>query len=255
MATAQYIYGETKPVNRRSAERRRAPGRRRSDRIRARRARRISNLVMVLVFSLVGLAGYFTYKNTAVSEISWASLFFNPKIKEKGFQIGGVTLGMTPAMIGRLHSNLEVSTGENGEKKGSYASGGAFYNLKFIGTAGDYKAYRLRYDQAFSTIPQTEILDSISRKHGNPATSDCVRSIAKPATRCHFRWWPDGGVVLDVYIAEIDGLSGQTRTEVSVLAVDMNLEGKRLRRLAKQSEGRRPIKLPDGGAGKESLPF
>ncbi len=210
---------------------------------------------MLLVFSLVGLAGYFTYKSTAINEISWTSLFFNRKIKEKGFEIGGVTLGMTPAMIGRLHSNLKLTTGKDGGKNGSYASGGAFYNLKFISTEGDYKAYRLRYDQAFSTIPQTEILNSISRKHGNPATSDCVRSTAKSATKCHFRWWPDGGVVLDVYTAEIDDTRGRTHTEVSMVAVDMNLEGKRLRRLAKKRGRLGPFKLPDGSAGKESFPF
>ncbi|MEE8394359.1 MAG: hypothetical protein V3R66_08440 [Rhodospirillales bacterium] len=169
------------------------------------------------------------FKTTSVREINWSNLFFNRNIEARQFEIDNVALGMTPANVKRLHSNLSLIIDENGGAKGSYTSNGALYSVWFLGSDEREKAYRLRYDQVFRTIGETEILNRINRKYGQPATSDCFHSSAISANKCHFKWWPNGGVSMDVFIATITDPSGQVRTEVSMVAADVTLEGKRFR--------------------------
>lgn len=186
-----------------------------------------STLVILTVLSTLALVGFLVYQSGPEHAINWSKLLFIQNKPAQEFDMGGIELGMTPEMVEKMHPNLDLTNVVRGEKIGTFNENGAKYTVWFVSLNGIEKAYRIRYDQVFKGKTETDIVESIGRRHGKPGTSDCVKGSASER-RCHFQWWPSGGIALDV-ISMTEKQAGEPVTGVSMIATDTYLDGKRIR--------------------------
>ena len=143
--------------------------------------------------------------------------------------MGGIELGMTPEKVERNHPNLDLTSLVQGEKTATFKADGARYTVWFVSINGIEKAYRIRYDQVFVGKTETDIVEDIGRRHGKPGTSDCTRN-AQAERKCHFQWWPSGGIAL-IVLSSTGKQAGTPVTGVTMIATDTYLDGKRIRNL------------------------
>ncbi|MHA1598580.1 MAG: hypothetical protein ACTSV1_07640 [Alphaproteobacteria bacterium] len=202
---------------------------------RARRDRRapdrspgIGTLFIMCLFGLAALGLFVFFETDVGTKIEWRKMFFPKDRDTTSFKMGGVSLGMSAKDIRLKHSNLNLNKVASGESIGSFSFDGANYTLWFVEIDGRDKAYRMRYDQAFTSRSEIEILDSIGDKHGKPGTSECTKA-GVDARKCHFQWWPSGGIALNVSTTETTKPGTKRRTEVTMIATDTYLDGKRMR--------------------------
>ena len=218
-------------------EQRGSDRRRKTDRRVGNRGRRkedggsIRTLVFFCLAALLALIAFLVFETNIGAEINWRKMFFLKNKLQQTFKLGGVSLGMSPDLVRKHHPNLDLSSLGRGETAATFKFDGAHYIVWFINIDGHEKAYRMRYDQSFATRTEEEILDSIGDKHGKPGTSECAKA-GDLARKCHFQWWPAGGIALNVSTTETKSASKQTRTDVTMIATDTYLDGKRMRNLS-----------------------
>ncbi len=213
---------------------RRKGDRRKGDRRKTNRGRRKSdsNSIRTLLYlccaALFGLGVFIVFETKVGDEIDWRRLFFQKEAEKQSFKMGNVSLGMTPDKVREQHPNLDLSNLGRGESAVTFNFEGAHYTVWFININGRDKAFRMRYDQSFRTRTEAEILESIGKKHGKPGTSECSKA-GDQERKCHFQWWPFGGTALNVSTTEVKSGQGKSRTDVTMIATDTYLDGKRLR--------------------------
>jgi len=258
MTARTQIDGSDKRVHDRRSrtDRRTAKNDRRKDRRSDQRQEHGPGIGTLFVMCLVGLLalGIFVIFETNIgSEIDWRKMFFTKDVDTTSFKMGGVSLGMSADKVRRMHSNIDLKAVGSGETIGSFNYEGANYILWFVKVDGRDKAYRMRYDQAFASRSEQGILDAIGDKHGKPGTSECTKAGAE-ARKCHFQWWPSGGIVLNVITTERTPPGAERRTEVTMIATDTYLDGKRMRlRSALRAPAQK--KKKQGKKTPEKLPF
>lgn len=213
----------------------------------------IGTLLLLCVLGLIALGVFIAFKTKIGANIDWRSMFFSKDVDTTSFRMGGVSLGMSTDKIKRMHSNIELKSVGSGETIGSFNYQGANYILWFVKVDGRDKAYRMRYDQAFASHSEQDILDRIGDRHGKPGTSECTKA-GEQARKCHFQWWPSGGIALNVITTENTKQGADKRTEVTMIATDTYLDGKRMRlRKALRAPS---LKLENQGEKNiEKLPF
>ncbi|HER25876.1 MAG TPA: hypothetical protein ENI69_02070 [Rhodospirillales bacterium] len=214
--------------DRRRGDRRLAAGRRQVDESK----KSFSSLVILTVLSSLALVFFLAYQSGIGNDVDWRK-FFNLKVKTgSSFEMGGVEFGMDPEMVEKKHPNLDLTSLVRGEKIATFKTGGARYTVWFVSINGRDKAYRIRYDQVFKGKTETDIVEDIGRRHGKPGTSDCSAGAAGER-RCHFQWWPSGGISLNV-LSITRKRAGQPVTGVTMIATDTYLDGKRIRNQDRQ---------------------
>lgn len=215
-------------------EQRRGDRRNRTDRRNPNRGRRkldsgnTKTLIFFCLAALLGLFAFITFETNIGTEINWRKMFLQKEKLIQAFSLGGVSLGMSPEAVLKKHPNLSLSNLGRGETAATFNFEGAHYIVWFIKMNGRNKAYRMRYDQSFTTRTEEEILDIIGDEHGKPGTSECTKA-GELARKCHFQWWPSGGIALNVSTTEVKTSSKATRTDVTMIATDTYLDGKRMR--------------------------
>jgi|GEM_PF-1143559 len=238
-------------------DRRQNPQGRRGDRRKGNRGRRkkdsrgIATLIYMCFAALLGLGIFLVFETKLGNQINWQNMFFLKNKIHQAFKLGNVSLGMSPDVVRKQHPNMSLAILAGGETAATFNYEGAHYTVWFIQINGVDKAYRMRYDQSFATRTEEEILDSIGDKHGKPGTSECSKA-GDLARKCHFQWWPSGGIALNVSTTETTSTTGLTRTDVTMLATDTYLDGKRMRLRNKPA-----LSAPKAGQKKssEKLPF
>lgn len=187
-------------------------------------------LVILCMIAFSALAVFVIYKTSLGGGVPWTELFFRQKEQNEAFNIDGVKLGMTPEKVMKLRPNLSLAVPRTGGKLATYVSRTGAYAVWFMDKARGEKAYRIRYDQGFKNLSEMEILKYISSRYGNPAISNCDGGAIAGAEICQYRWWPMGGVSLDLIIRTSRAAAGGVNTDVTMTAADTNLEGKKARR-------------------------
>lgn len=155
-----------------------------------------------------------------------ASLFTPGKTKGL-LQLAGVTLGMTPAQVRRLHPTLALTPAETGETTGTFVFRGIPYSVRFLSRDDGEKAFRIRADEVLPTFTEADFQARFAQRFGRPATSECVRRKMSGTDECRFRWWPSDGASLNVAIARVKTSAGRPRTTLTTVLADTYLEGKR----------------------------
>ncbi len=189
----------------------------------------VSTLVILTTLSTLSLILFLVYQSNV---IDWKTILnLNEKIVQD-LEMGGVELGMNPELVEKRHPNLDLTSLVRGEKIATFNADGARFTVWFVSIKGQEKAYRIRYDQVFEGKTETDFLEEIGRRHGKPGTSDCTRG-APGERRCHFQWWPSGGIALNV-LSTTEKRGGIPVTGVTMIATDTYLDGKRIRNQGQQ---------------------
>ncbi len=192
----------------------------------------ISTLVILATLSTAALITFFVYESGINNVINWNKLLYMRNKPIQDFQLGGVELGMNPELVESKHPNLDLTSLVRGEKIAIFKADGARYTVWFVAINGREKAYRIRYDQIIKGKTESDIIEDMGRRHGKPGTSDCTKG-APGERRCHFQWWPSGGISLNV-LSTTEKRDGKQVTGVTIIATDTYLDGKRIRNLQPQ---------------------
>jgi hypothetical protein len=254
--TERILPKDPRSENRR-ADDRRSSDRRKSDRRVGQRGRRkndrnsIKTLLFLCVAALLGLGAFIIFETNVGSAIDWRKMFLMKEKEKTAFKLGNVSLGMSRERVKKQHPNLDFANLGRGESVTSFNFEGAHFTVWFININGSDKAFRMRYDQSYRTRTEAEVLESIGKIHGKPGTSECARA-GDQERKCHFQWWPSGGTALSVSTIEIKSNQKAVRTDVTMIATDTYLDGKRLRLQSKP--GAAKIKTEQKKSS-EKLPF
>jgi len=165
-------------------------------------------------------------EDTEDTGTDWASLVTQGKT-ESLLQLAGVTLGMTPADVRRLHPTLALTPAETGETTGTFVFRGISYSVRFLSRDNGEKAFRIRADEVLPSFTEADFQARFAQRFGRPATSECIRRKMSGTDECRFRWWPSDGASLNVDIAQIKTSAGRPRTILTTVLADTYLEGKR----------------------------
>lgn len=234
--------GDRRRTDRRKGDRRIGPrGRRKND-----KRRGIGTLIFLCFAAMLGLGMFLIFETELGHDIDWKKMFMVREKDTTRFRLGGVNLGMSSDSVRKEHPNMDLASMGRGESIGSFTFEGGHYTVWFIKVDGRDKSYRVRYDQSFSTRTEADVLESIGDLHGKPGTSEC-RKAGELTRKCHFQWWPKGGIALNVSTTETKKKNKKPQTEVTVIATDTYLDGKRMRLQSK------PVVTPAKPGQKKSL--
>ncbi len=246
MAT-QTPYPEKRSGDRRARTERRVSkrGRRKAD------TGSVKTLLFFCLAAILALVAFLTFETNIGAQIDWHKMFFLKNKLEQTFKLGGVSLGMSTEVVRKKHPNINLKSLGRGETAASFSFEDAHYIVWFVTIDGQEKAYRMRYDQSFNSRTEEEILNSIGDEHGKPGTSECTKA-GELARKCNFQWWPSGSISLSVSTTEVKSATNHSRTDVTMIATDTYLDGKRMR-LKSNPTGIAPTITQKTGA--EKLPF
>lgn len=146
-----------------------------------------------------------------------------PETKQQnGFAVGGVTFGMTPAMLRDVHPAAEIKgAAQPGSVIGTFRTGGADYTVWFHKAETSPTAYRIRYSENLPRMDTDAILIRFGRLFGQPLAVDCRQTSAVAQKgKCRFKWMIRGGVDVEVRSHDREELNGEARTILTVTATD-----------------------------------
>ena len=138
----------------------------------------------------------------------------------KGFQLGGVTLGMTTDETRRVYPSLRLEPAPNGEQTGLFRHHEGDYQVFFRGPDRGGLAYRIQSLHYFPRVSYLELLTEITGRYGKPTGSDCGTPADTIAILCRLQWKMKG-VKLNAEIRTSVSESGnEARTALRVTATD-----------------------------------
>ncbi len=140
--------------------------------------------------------------------------------KLRGFQLGGVTLGMTPDEARRVYPSLRLEAAPNGEQTGLFLHHEGEYQVFFRSPDRGEGAYRIQSLHYFPRVSYLELLTEITGRYGKPTGSDCGTPAETIAILCRLHW-KMRGVRLNAEIRTSVFESGnEARTALRVTATD-----------------------------------
>ena len=157
----------------------------------------------------------------------WQSLVSLMEERESGAH-GGIRFGMTPTRAHQVQPHMLLADLLGGETAGSFEVGGVPHAVAFLTAEHGRKAYRVRSLRTVSPQEADARVESLHLTHGLPLDSDCTKRIFEATRTCRYHWLASNGVSLTLTTRAVIGRSGP-RTEVSLIAVDTYLAGKRRR--------------------------
>ena len=148
----------------------------------------------------------------------------NAQARLKGFQLGGVDLGMTTDEARRVYPSLRLETAPNGEQTGFFRHHDGDYQVFFRGSDRGGGAYRIQSLHYFPRVSYLELLTEVTGRYGKPTGSDCGAPADTIAILCRLHW-KFKGVKLDAEIRTSVSESGtEARTTLRVTATDTRLD-------------------------------
>jgi hypothetical protein len=139
----------------------------------------------------------------------------------KGFELGGVWLGMTPDQARVVYPNIRFEPAADSGRAGVFPHHDGEYQVSFRGPDRGERAYRIRSQHAYATVSYIELLSELGGKYGKPRASTCTAEEGAIGIQCSLQWdMPD--VALDALIrTAAPAGGGDARTTLSVTATDL----------------------------------
>ncbi len=159
----------------------------------------------------------------------------------KGFQLGGVTLGMTLDETRRVYPSLRLEAAPNGEQTGLFRHHEGEYQVFFRGSDRGGRAYQVQSLHYFPRVSYLELLTEVTGRYGKPTGSNCGTPEDTIAILCRLHWKMKG-VRLNAEIRTSVSESGtQARTSLRVTAIDTRRDSAFRRRPEKTKRSLRDI--------------
>ena len=204
-------------------------------------------LVLMSLF-MVGITGAYWYSNGM--QLSFKGLFFmhggdvgatmtaedrsalsNHRVNRK-FKMGGVHLGMTQEMVQGLHPKARVGVDRSGDPvmtiptRNGMMVAWLFQDDEIISVRGKAmrddtkRIYRLRLDEAFATLSESDIMVRYGQEYGRPLEATCTRAGLSDTPRCAYRWWGGDGIELQAIAKGKLDLNGRAYTQMTTIATN-----------------------------------
>lgn len=223
-------------------------------------------LMFVFFMTLMGMMGYLVLTILYPDQFGSPSWIGATAIKKhaksgaesfsrKGFLLGGVRLGMTPAQTRAVYPTVQLEPDPNSDgQTGFFLHHDGEYTISFHGPIKGDRAFRIRSRHSYSKVSYLELLSELSGRYGKPTKADCVSEEQAIAIQCTLNW-KMMDVVLDALIrTEAPEGQGEAQTMLRVTATDIRPPSAFIRPAGKTRGklGNQPAALPMPNIG---LPY
>ena len=149
------------------------------------------------------------------------------QVRLKGFQLGGVYLGVTPDEVRRDYPSLRLEPNPNaGLNEKTYQFGYFFhhegeYQISFLGPKRGNRVFEVQSLHTYQKVSYLELLTELSGRYGKPGKSECQASETNIGIQC-ILYWRTKDTLLNAQINTIapkDG--GEAKTTLQVTAKDI----------------------------------
>jgi hypothetical protein len=139
----------------------------------------------------------------------------------RGFELGGVWLGITPADARALYPDIRFEPDTDGGSTGVFPHHDGEYRVSFHRQAKGERAYRISSRHAYEKVSYLELLAELAGKYGRPGASACGAEEGTVAIRCTLQW-DKRDTALDAQIRTVAPAGGgESRTTLTVTATDL----------------------------------
>lgn len=212
-------------------------------------------LVMFVFFlTLMGMIGYLVLTILYPDQFASPSWIGATSIKKhaksgadsfqrKGFLLGGIRLGMTPAQARAVYPTVQLEPDPNSDgQTGFFLHHDGEYTISFHGPIKGDRAFRIRSQHSYPKVSYLELLSELSGRYGKPTKTDCRSEEKTFAIQCTLNWKMTD-VALDALI-RTEAPEGQddAQTMLRVTATDIRSPGAFIRPANKA--GDQPADLP-----------
>ena len=150
-------------------------------------------------------------------------------LRDNPTPFGGIDFGMSPADALRTRPDMLVATVAGGEMAGIYEWNGVRFTVGFGNMGENAKAYRFHSVRVVDAEGTEKFIKSMVSRYGSPVESDCGKRVFSLTRFCHFGWLTDGGIALNISTRPVADGDDDGSSEVTVIARDTFLDGKRRR--------------------------
>lgn len=149
------------------------------------------------------------------------SMFINGRFIHHNFDIEGLRMGMTAAMVQKAYPNAKIAKDRSGQQTVTVRTKAGVINAWFfepktftrIGgedyNNGGARIFRMRQDQAFSALSEKDVISLYGRAYGRPIQTTCERTQVGAPPRCTYRWWGGDGIELVATIKAKTDINGK----------------------------------------------
>ena len=165
----------------------------------------------------------------------------------KGFELGGIHLGISPADALRIYPSMRLEPAPYRRQTGTFLHHDGQYQVSFRSPDRGGRAFRVKSEHIYAKVSYLELLTELSGKYGKPAESGCGALDEAIAIQCTLRWKMKG-VFLEALIRTFVPEGGQdAQTLLAVTATDTRPDSAFIGLKAeKEKKGRKKVrkKLP-----------
>lgn len=191
-------------------------------------------LLMFLFFvTIMGMVGYLVLTILYPDQFGSPSWIGATSIKKpgqsgaesfqrKGFLLGGIRLGMTPAQTRAVYPTVQLEPDPNSDgQTGFFLHHDGEYTISFHGPIKGDRAFRIRSRHSYPKVSYLELLSELSGRYGKPTKADCESEEKAIAIQCTLNW-KMRDVELDALIrTEAPEGPGEAQTMLRVTATDI----------------------------------
>ena len=149
------------------------------------------------------------------------------QVRLRGFQLGGVYLGVIPGEVRRVYPSLRLEPNTNAGPEDKAHQFGLFlhhdgeYQISFHGPKRGNRVFKVRSLHAYPKVSYLELLTELSGRYGKPGKSDCQASETGIGIQCVLHWRTKDTLLTAQIntIAPNDG--GDAKTTLEVMAKDI----------------------------------
>ena len=138
----------------------------------------------------------------------------------KGFQLGGIHLGISPEEARRVYPSMRLEPAPYNRQTGYFLHHNGQYQITFRNPERGGRAFRVKSEHTYQKVSYLELLTELSGKYGKPVKSGCGAEDETMAIQCTLRWKMKG-VLLEALIRTAVPEGGQdAQTLLAVTATD-----------------------------------
>jgi len=138
----------------------------------------------------------------------------------KGFQVGGIAMGMTPAEAKAVYPDIRFEPAPGGGTTGVFRHHDGEYRVTFHAPDHRERAYRISSRHVYPKVSYVDLLSQMSGKYGRPEATSCGAEEGTIAIRCALQWTlVDAALDAQIRTAAPAGGADATKDAVTTLTV------------------------------------